>query len=133
MNDELVGSGAPATAVAKYNFCVVPMVWTACWRLTPGNWTRIWSLPCACTDASETPSEFTRRSRMGIVACWAACRADGLLPFGGPLRQSLPTGLLNPWQISIVSSVPPWRSRPLWMKRSRPRNDGVEVSVWPSG
>ena len=67
---------------------------------------------------------------MGIVACWASCTVD---PFGGPLRQSLPTGSLNPWQISIVSSVPPCRSSPLWMKRSRPRNDGVEVSVWPSG
>ena len=53
-------------------------------------------------------------------------------PFGGPLRQSA-LGLSSPWQISMVSSVPPWRSSPLWMYSWRPRNVGVEVSVWPSG
>jgi hypothetical protein len=32
---------APGTDVAKYNLDVVPIVATACFRLTPGSWTRI--------------------------------------------------------------------------------------------
>ena len=49
-------------------------------------------MPWAWTLASETPSELTRRSRIGMVACCASAR---VCPFGGPLRQSS-VGVVEP-------------------------------------
>src|ERR1700676_3070367 len=98
-----LGLGAPATAVAKCSFEVVPTVRLACSGPTPGSWMRIWSEPCAETAASETPRPLTRAVSRGIVLSRASVTVWPL----GPLRQPALGGSFKPWHTSTTSSVPP--------------------------
>ena len=84
---------------ANSSLPVLPMVSSASSVFVrPGICTRIWSVPCTCTTASEAPSAFTRLSMMARL--FSMSSVDTAWPF-------------SPFAVSTTDR-PPWMSRP-WL------------------
>ena len=98
---------------ANSSLPVLPMVLSASSVLVrPGICTRIWSVPCTCTTASEAPSAFTRLSMMARL--FSMSSFDTAAPSA-------------PFAVSTTDR-PPWMSRP-WLIFSW---GGVNMKTEPS-
>ena len=98
---------------ANSSLPVLPMVLSASSVLVrPGICTRIWSVPCTCTTASEAPSAFTRLSMMARLFSMS----------------SFDTAWPSVLFAVSTTDRPPWMSRP-WLIFSC---GGVNMKTDPS-